>query len=390
MKSKGAVLLVDDEPTVLRANQRLLRWSGYEVEIAGTAQAASALLDADEGRFDVLVSDICMPEVDGMDLLRHLRAHNRDLPVVLLTGEPQLDTAIEAVELGAVQYLTKPVEAETLRRVVDRAVQLHRNGPIRRALRPNANGTSNHANGHSREDADELSVDFDSALARMWIAFQPVVSTSTQRLYGYEALLRSEEPRLPNVRLVIEAAEQLARIHDLGRAVRQRVAASLPQAPTDLVLFVNLHPLDLLDERLLAGDDPLGALASRVILEVTERASLDTIPGLRDRVQRLRRQGYRIAIDDLGAGYAGLSSFAELEPDVAKLDMSIVRDCHREMTKQRLIRSMTHLCNEMGVMVVAEGVESRAERDAVVDLGCHLVQGYHFGRPVPPFSQPIW
>ncbi len=386
MKSKGAVLLVDDEPTVLRANQRLLRWSGYEVEIAGTAQAASALLDADEDRFDVLVSDICMPGVDGMDLLRHLRAQNRDLPVVLLTGEPQLDTAIEAVELGAVQYLTKPVEAETLRRVVDRAVQLHRNGPIRRAVRPHDARIASPTD--TSDETDELTTDFDSALERMWIAFQPVVSTSTQRLYGYEALLRSEEPRLPNVRLVIEAAEQLARIHDLGRAVRARVA--LPQAPADMVLFVNLHPLDLLDERLLAGEDALSPLARRVILEVTERASLDTIPGLRDRVQRLRRQGYRIAIDDLGAGYAGLSSFAELEPDVAKLDMSIVRDCHREMTKQRLIRSMTHLCNEMGVMVVAEGVESAEERDAVVDLGCHLVQGYHFGRPVLPFSQPTW
>jgi len=387
MKSKGAVLLVDDEPTVLRANQRLLRWSGYEVEIVGTARAASALLDADEGRFDVLVSDICMPEVDGLDLLRHLRAQNRDLPVVFLTGEPRLATAIEAVELGAVQYLTKPVEAETLRRVVDRAVQLHRNGPVRRprisrelAEGPNA----------FEEDRDELDQDFESALRRMWIAFQPVVSASTQMLYGYEALLRSEEPRLPNVRLVIEAAEQLSRVHDLGRAVRNRVAESFPKGPSDMTLFVNLHPLDLLDERLLAGDDPLADVASRVILEVTERASLDTIPGLRDRVQRLRRLGFRIAIDDLGAGYAGLSSFAELEPDVAKLDMSIVRDCHRETTKRRLIRSMTHMCNEMGVIVVAEGVESREERDAVVELGCHLVQGYHFGRPVPPFSQPVW
>src|SRR5207249_3254913 len=98
----------------------------------------------------------------------------------------------------------------------------------------------------------------------------------------------------------------------------------------------------------------------------------------------------RIAVDDLGAGYAGLSSFAQLEPEVVKLDMTLVRDAPGSLTKQRLIRSMVTLCDEMGLTVVAEGVETAAERDVLVALGCHLLQGYLLGRPGRPFPEVTW
>src|SRR5690606_12087135 len=101
--------------------------------------------------------------------------------------------------------------------------------------------------------------------------------------------------------------------------------------------------------------------AGRIVLEVTERASLDRLDNLRDRVARLRALGYRIAVDDLGAGYAGLSAFANLEPDVVKIDMSLVRDIENARTKQRLVRSLADVCGELGMKVVAEGVETAAE-----------------------------
>src|SRR3984885_4772506 len=85
----------------------------------------------------------------------------------------------------------------------------------------------------------------------------------------------------------------------------------------------------------------LAGIAGRVVLEITERASLDDVGDILARVQRLRTMGFRIALDDLGAGYAGLSSFATLEPDFVKLDMSLVRDVHRNPTKEKLIGSMT-------------------------------------------------
>lgn len=108
------------------------------------------------------------------------------------------------------------------------------------------------------------------------------------------------------------------------------------------------------------------------------------------RVGRLRRQGFRVAVDDLGAGYAGLSSFALLEPEIVKLDASLLRDIDQSPVKQKLLASMTALCKDMGFLVVAEGIETPAERDCVVTLGCDLLQGYLFARPGRPFPTAFW
>jgi EAL domain-containing protein (putative c-di-GMP-specific phosphodiesterase class I) len=126
------------------------------------------------------------------------------------------------------------------------------------------------------------------------------------------------------------------------------------------------------------------------VLEVTERATLDDVPDVRERVARLRALGFRIAIDDLGAGYAGLSSFASLEPDVVKLDMSLVRHAHQHDTKRKLIQSITTLCRDMHMQVVAEGVETSDERDVLIECGCDLLQGYLFAKPGAPFPGVAW
>jgi EAL domain-containing protein (putative c-di-GMP-specific phosphodiesterase class I) len=114
------------------------------------------------------------------------------------------------------------------------------------------------------------------------------------------------------------------------------------------------------------------------------------VTDLPSKVEQLREMGFRIAIDDLGAGYAGLTSFAMLEPEFVKLDMSLVRDIHKNDTKRRLVSSMTSLCKEMGMIVVAEGVETSEERAALVDIGCDLLQGYLLARPGKAFPDFTW
>ena len=129
-------------------------------------------------------------------------------------------------------------------------------------------------------------------------------------------------------------------------------------------------------------------MARRVVLEVTERATIDDVKDVQARVAKLRHLGFRIALDDLGAGYAGLSSFAVLEPEIVKLDMSLVRNVHLSEIRARLIGSMTNLCKQMGMLVVAEGVEAHEERDSVRAIGCDLLQGYLYAKPGPPFPVP--
>jgi EAL domain-containing protein (putative c-di-GMP-specific phosphodiesterase class I) len=111
---------------------------------------------------------------------------------------------------------------------------------------------------------------------------------------------------------------------------------------------------------------------------------------VRSRIGALRAAGFRIAVDDLGAGYAGLTTFALLEPDVVKLDMALVRDVHKEATKQTLVRTMIAMCKELGIVVTAEGIECAEERDALAQAGCDLMQGYLFARPGDPFPSPTF
>jgi EAL domain-containing protein (putative c-di-GMP-specific phosphodiesterase class I) len=210
-----------------------------------------------------------------------------------------------------------------------------------------------------------------------------------KRTFAFEALLRSSEPTLPHPGAILEAAERLGRLEDLGRAIRDRVASAIVEAPAEYV-FVNLHTRDLLDEALYSPTAPLSRLAGRVVLEITERAALDEVKDAAQRVAKLRKTGFRVAVDDLGARYAGLTSFAQLEPDVVNFDMSLVRGLHENETKRKLIQSMRALFGELGLVVIAEGVETPSERDALVETGCDLLQGYLFAKPGRPFPEVSW
>jgi EAL domain-containing protein (putative c-di-GMP-specific phosphodiesterase class I) len=228
------------------------------------------------------------------------------------------------------------------------------------------------------------------ALKMFYLAFQPIVSLRERRVFGYEALLRSYEPTLPTPGDLLGAAERLGRVHELGRAIRARVASEADNAPAGTKIFVNLHPLDLNDEDLYTEDSALARIAKRVVLEVTECASLDGVKDVAARAQSLRALGFQVAVDDLGAGYAGLTSFSRLAPQIAKIDMSLVRGIDSDPRKRSIVGAMTKLCEELDTLVVAEGVETPSERDTLAELGCDLLQGYLFARPERGFPLPCW
>jgi EAL domain-containing protein (putative c-di-GMP-specific phosphodiesterase class I) len=369
---KGRVLLVDDETALLEVWSEILAHAGWTVETASNgARALEILL---QSSFDTILTDIDMPGLDGLQLLRAIRTRDLDVPVVLMTGNPRTETAIEAIEQGALRYLVKPVSAATLTGAVEAAARLHRIARLKREALAFLGGAS-----ALPGDLAGLEEAFVRALQGLWMAYQPIVR-SDGTIFGHEALLRSDVHALPNPGTMFDAAERLGRVHDLGRAVRTRAAASM-DGPAGLTLFVNVHALELIDTDLYTSSAPLSARARTVVLEVTERSSFERVPELRARIKSLRELGYRIALDDLGAGYAGLTSFAALEPEVVKLDMALVRGVDHEPIKRRLVGSMARLCRDLGIMVVAEGIETAAEREVLVDLGCDLLQGYLIGRP---------
>ncbi len=372
------VLVVDDDPLLLGATVRLLESPSIRVQGVSSAQEALALLQSQP--IDVLVSDLQMPGMTGIELATAVRRFDLDLPVIFLTGSPSVETASRAFELTAFRYLQKPVPASVLRALIEEAVRL------RDLVRARTHGPEE----GSLADRGTLVAALSRAVATMTMVFQPIVDCATHRTIGHEALMRTREPLLPHPGAVLEAAEKLGRLHMVGRTGRALVAAVLASRADGGTIFVNLHPSDLADPELYLSDAPLARFASRIVLEITERASLEAVPYVSSRMAELRTRVYRIAVDDLGAGYAGLNYFASLRPDIVKIDMSLTRGVDADPVRAKVVQSLVNLSHELGMLVVAEGVETLGERDTLVEMGCNYLQGYLLARPAAPFVAIEW
>jgi EAL domain-containing protein (putative c-di-GMP-specific phosphodiesterase class I)/CheY-like chemotaxis protein len=383
--TRGRIVIADDDADLLRALSRTLERAGHDVvKLPDGPRACEHIAALDPNDVDVVLTDISMPGCDGLEVMRVAHKLDPDLPVLFMTGMPTVETAVQALEFGAYRYLLKPVDPEVLLQAVAQAVEVRHSV---RALLPDTRPGLSPPSSRVRA---ELSGRLDSALDKLWMAFQPIVNWTEKRVLAYEALVRTDEPSLARPDHFFSAAEQLHRVQELGRTIRRSVAATAVNLPADTELFINLHANDLTDDELYAENAPLAPFAARIVFEITERASLEKMKDIQERMAALRARGYRIAVDDLGAGYAGLSSLASLQPEVVKLDMSLVRGVDQQPIKQRLVAALQTLGGSLGIRVVAEGVETVAERDTLVGIGCDLFQGYLFAKPGRPFPAANW
>lgn len=376
-RDRGTVLVVDDDNDVRFVVADSLRQAGFKVEEAESGEIALQKLLPGSVHVDAVISDISMPGLSGVEMLRLIRSRDLDLPVVLLTGRPSLETAIEAVEAGALRYLRKPATAAEIARTMDEAVRLGRLAHWRREALAITRTPSQFVG-----DRASMEIAFEEALDGLWLVAQPIVGARDGVVFGVELLARSISNRFTSITSIVAAAEKLGRVIAFGRRVRQ--IASTVDVPKDHALFVNIHSLEFDDEELYAGGSPLRQLGSKVILEVSERQSIEQVKNLKEKVAQLRALGFWIAVDDLGAGYAGLNSFAVLQPDIVKLDMAIIRGIDSDPYRRTLVRSMTAMCRDFGIPLVAEGVETEAEKAVLIDLGCDFLQGFLLGKPVTP------
>ncbi|MFQ5556703.1 MAG: EAL domain-containing protein [Acidimicrobiales bacterium] len=367
---RPTVLFVDDEEEVTTAVRLALRRQPWDVATANSASAGLDILRTTP--VDVVVSDEQMPRVSGSAFLAAVREEFPNVERIILTGQASVEATIAAINDARIfRFLTKPCPTGDLVSCISDALESRRS---RLALSEPAG------------EVDEgLAAAFSEALSLAYMVYQPIFSVRDSRIHAYEALVRVDHPSISSPAQLIEAARSLDRGLDLDRRVRELVAADIPSAPGDAALFVNLLPESLDDPELLHGAGGLGEHAARVVLEITERAPLDTIDGVESKFDRLRCRGYRLALNDLGAGYAGLTSFATMQPDVVKFDMDLIRNIHRSPTRGKLISSMVALCRDLDTLTVAEGVETEDELDHLVALGCDLFQGYVISKPGRPF-----
>ena len=373
-----SILVVDDDPEFMRACVRILETWDYTVMQAASSETAMQL--ASERAFDAILTDINLPGASGLDVLRAVRGRDKDVPVILMTGGPALETARLAVEWGAQSYLIKPLSMPQLKEVLERVIRAFQ---VARRQRQILDVSERLA-----RESEVLRTQFGRTLDCLWMAYQPIVSWSKKTVVAYEALMRSTDPTLYLPLDILSVAESLGEVHTLGHRTRGLIAEVLQHHPDVPGVFINLHVLDLLDEQLYDPNNPLRAFASRIHFEITERMAIEKIPDTHNRIDRLRALGYKIAVDDLGEGYSGLNSFADLEPDAVKLDMSLIRGIDRAPTKRRMVHALATLCRELGTPLVAEGVETQSELEILVDLGADWFQGFLFARPAYPFPVP--
>lgn len=215
--------------------------------------------------------------------------------------------------------------------------------------------------------------------------YQPIISVAGQAPIAYEALCRPTSPAYRHVGDLLDAAARTGRIVELGKVTRAVAITPLGNLHPECRLFINVHPQELEGGALLEAGSEIHAVANRVVLEITETDQISDYDLARQRIGELRKLGFRIALDDFGAGYQGFNSLAMLEPDFVKLDMGIVRGITHDSRAARLVRHIREFCDGEGIRTIAEGVETVEEYRTLLGLGLDLMQGYLFAKPSEPF-----
>lgn len=219
------------------------------------------------------------------------------------------------------------------------------------------------------------------------VAFQPIVDLHTGGLFAAEMLARCRHDALGDPTELFRLAAEQSATGRLGRMIREAGFAEPPRCP----LFLNLHPHELSERWIVRPDDPMNYHEHPLYLEITESAALEYFDLCQSALRELcSRTGAQLVVDDFGAGHSNLLRIAELEPAVVKLDRSLVMDADRSSAKQKIIRHVVNLCEDLGAKVVAEGIETREELMTVIACGAHYGQGYLLARPGQPMPPVRW
>ncbi|MCP5137793.1 MAG: EAL domain-containing protein [Gammaproteobacteria bacterium] len=215
-------------------------------------------------------------------------------------------------------------------------------------------------------------------------AFQPIIDIETRRIISYEVLLRGKNNEPPGTvfghigRENLMAFDQVSRERAIKLAVNLGINCSLNLNFTPGAILFELGKY--VEETLVVAQQQ-GLEANQLIVEVTESEAINTTSALQSVLNKLRRTGVVIAIDDFGAGYAGLNLLTDVQPDLIKLDMHLLRDIDKNGARQSIVRAISDICIDLGIDVLAEGVETKEEFEFLKKQGIVLYQGYLFAKP---------
>ncbi|MGY8871575.1 MAG: EAL domain-containing protein [Pseudomonadales bacterium] len=215
-------------------------------------------------------------------------------------------------------------------------------------------------------------------------AFQPVIDIDKREVVSYEVLLRGKNNELPDAVFSKVDDKDLMYFDQASREKALRLAKKLG---VNCAVSLNFSSGDILFENGLLVEAiqdiavELGFTSKQITVEITEKDFISELDLLSSTLDRLRRRAIKISIDDFGMGYSGLSMLAKIQPDILKLDISLLHDIDRKGASQSIVKAIVEVCLDLAIEILAEGVETQSELDFLRATGISLYQGYLFAKP---------
>jgi diguanylate cyclase (GGDEF)-like protein len=240
-----------------------------------------------------------------------------------------------------------------------------------------------------------LTKEFRSILSqgRIQVVYQPILDFSTGRILGWEALSRGPAgSQFESPVSLFDYAEESGSLFELEKVCRQKALAHCSPLNPGQKLFLNIHPQTLVDPDFTPGETlnilrKIGLEPDNVVFEITERHSIKDFSLFHKTLTHYRSQGFLVAVDDVGTGYSGLWTIAQIRPDFIKIDMSLVQGLDRDPVKRSLMETFVTFADKIGSKIIAEGIETETVFSALLSLDVHFGQGFYFSRPKLPKPQ---
>ncbi|WP_108665715.1 EAL domain-containing protein [Euzebya rosea] len=381
------VLVVDDEPDNVVLFEHVLATVGL-TEVYGLQDPTRTMDVIRERAIDLVLLDLSMPGMDGyevLDMVRSAQDPEAFLPILVLTADPTSSARDAALQAGANDFLTRPVDmAEALLRIQNllRIRRLHvqtmaRNTELQAELSARAAAAQRRARA---KRAKRAAIDTILSDNRLRMVFQPIMTVDEVTVVGVEALARiSHDPRRPPD-VWFDEAEAVGRGLELELAAVQVALAELTNMDEGF-MAINVSPGVARTTEFAAALRQVDG--SRIVVELTEHTRVHDEAVLQVELDDIRSRGVRLAVDDAGAGYAGLQRILGLSPDIVKLDVALIRGIDADPARRALATAFVAFTNEIGAMLIAEGIETDAELETLRALGVPWAQGYRLGRPGP-------
>lgn len=376
------LLVADHDAAVLAAVADLLAGEPGMDVVATAREAREAVRLAADHRPDVAIIDFKVAGGGGPLATREIARLSPGTRVIAHSIHDDLASVSEMIRAGATGFVRKGAPITEIVEAVERASR-----GLASLSAESVAGVASvldqqlvHRERSEREHR-RVMAEVERALAPggLRILYQPIVDLESRRLLGYEALSRFDVPPARTTEEWFAAAGSVDLGFELELAAVRAAMVGLEDLPPEAYLSVNLSPAAI-----VAGQAELVAAGlgdERVVIEVTEHAPVADYEALARALEPLRARGTRLAVDDAGAGFASLRHILRLGPDIIKLDVELTRGIDGDLARRSLASALIAFGTEMGITIVAEGVETHDELEALASLGVRCGQGYLLGRP---------